>query len=422
MITSAPALHPARPQRVAYLMSRFPKLSETFVLYEMRELEMQGLAVEVFPLINQREAVMHTEAGPFVARARYQPFVSAAILAAHGHFLQADPQHYRRLWAEVLRGTWGSPNYFFGALGLLPKTVCFAFEMQRMGITHIHAHFANHPALAALIINRLTGIPFSFTAHAHDLFVDQHMLCAKVQAAAFVVAISNYNREFIVQHCGEAARNKIRVIHCGADLRLFQPHQASPGQPFTIVCVGSLEPKKGQTHLVEACRLLKQRGLPFICHLVGHGRRREQLACQIAAAGLAQEVILAGGLPRDQVARLLHQADVAVLPSVQVPSGNMEGIPVALMEAMACALPTISTRLSGIPELIEDGVTGRLVAPGDSVALAEVLAWVAAQPEAAAALGQAARHKVLAEFDLRENAAQLAQAITQLSLNRAALC
>jgi len=394
--------------KVAYIMSRFPKLTETFVLYEMLALQQQGVGVEIFPLINERATIMHEEAKSFAARARYQPMLSWPIIKAQWRFLRTKPRAYLGLWWEILHGAWGSANYLIGGLGILPKAARFAEEMQALGVTHIHAHFANHPTVAALAAHRLTGIPFSFTAHAHDLYVDRHFLEQKVRAAAFVVAISEYNKALIIQHCGADVRDKIVVIHCGVDTSLFRPRQKAPGGQFTIVCVGALEEKKGQTHLIEACRLLKQRNLDFVCHLIGEGQNRADLEQQIQQAGLTSVVRLAGGRPRAEVLRMLEQADVVALPSIQTKSGKMEGIPVALMEPLACEVPVISTRISGIPELVEDGVTGLLVPPADPVALADALERLAHDPELGQRLGRAGRAKVLREFDLADTTAQLA--------------
>ncbi len=396
--------------KVAYIMSRFPKLSETFVLYEMLALQQQGVDVEVFPLINERAKVVHAEAKPFVERAHYLPVLSLPILKANLHFLRTKPAVYLGVWLDVLRGTFGSMNYLIGGLGIIPKAAKFAYDMQRMGVRHVHAHFANHPAVAALVINRLTGIPFSFTAHAHDIYVDQHMLKEKVQAAKFVVAISEYNKALITRHAGEAMRDKIKVVHCGVDTSLFQPRQKLAGDaPFTIVCVGSLEEKKGQTYLVEACRLLKQRGLRFVCHLIGDGQNRAELEEQVRRDNLGDVVKLVGGIPRADVLKMLAKADVVALPSIRTKSGKMEGIPVALMEPLACEVPVVSTQTSGIPELVEDGVTGLLVPPENPAALADALQRLADDPELGQRMGRAGREKVLREFDLNDNATKLVQ-------------
>jgi glycosyltransferase involved in cell wall biosynthesis len=297
-----------------------------------------------------------------------------------------------------------------GGLATLPKAVRFAYEMRAAGVTHVHAHFANHPTVAALAAHRLLGIPFSFTAHAHDLYVDQHMLTTKVRAAAFVVAISEYNEAFLLRHCGETMRHKIHVVHCGVDTDVFRPRPyIRDDDRFTIVCVGALEEKKGQTYLIEACRLLEQRGLSFVCRLVGEGPYRRTLEDQITQAGLDGIVRLEGGKSRDDVVALLNQADVVALPSVPTVSGRMEGIPVALMEPMACEKPVVSTRISGIPELVEDGVHGFLIQPHDSIALADALLRLAGDPALQQQFGRAGRRKILSEFDLATNAARLLQ-------------
>jgi colanic acid/amylovoran biosynthesis glycosyltransferase len=344
-----------------------------------------------------------------VTRARFHPFLSLPILYAQWHFLRRSPRRYVTLWAEVLRGTWGSANFFFGALGIFPKAVRFAYEMANAGVTHVHAHFANHPALAGFIIHRLTGIPFSFTAHAHDLYVERRMLAAKVEAAAFVVTISSYNKQLMVETCGEEAGAKIHVIHCGVDPTVFSPGATERGAgPFTILCVGALEEKKGHRYLIDACQLLQERGVRFVCHLVGAGPYRRQLETRIAQAGLQDQVHLHGGCPRPEVVRLLSAADVFALASVATRRGKREGIPVVLMEAMASGLPVVASALSGIPELVESGRTGLLVPPRDATALADALHTLHNDARLRQRMGQAGRETVLREFDLSTNAAALA--------------
>ena len=400
--------------KVAYIMSRFPELTETFVLYEMLALKELGISVEIYPLLRTRQRVTHPEAARMVNRARFHPFLSLPILYAQWHFIRRSPLSYVKLWAEVLRRTWGSANFFFGALGIFPKAVRFAYEMANAGVTHVHAHFANHPAVAGFIIHRLTGIPFSFTAHAHDLYVERRMLAAKVEAAAFVVTISSYNKQLMVETCGEEARAKIHVIHCGVDPNVFSSSPAERkdatlrGSPFSILCVGALEEKKGHRYLIDACQLLHERGVHFTCHLVGEGPYRRQLERQIAQAGLQDQVHLHGGRPRPEVVRLLSAADVFALASVATRRGKREGIPVVLMEAMASRLPVVASALSGIPELVDSGRTGLLVPPRDATALADALHTLHNDAQLRQWMGQAGRETVLREFDLRANAAALA--------------
>jgi glycosyltransferase involved in cell wall biosynthesis len=392
-------------------MSRFPKLTETFILYEMLAVERRGVAVEVYPLQRERTSTMHPEAAPFVARARFAPFLSLGVLLAQLRFLVRRPRAYLGALFVWLRATLGSLRYFGGALAFFPKAVWFAERMQAEGITHVHAHFASHPAAAALVIRRLTGIPYSFTAHGSDLHRDRHMLREKVAEADFVVAISDYNRRVIVAECGERAAAKTIVLHCGVDTAVFEPARRGPGDGgrLRILCTGTLHEVKGQAFLIEACRLLAARGVDFECAFVGDGPDRQRLGEQAARAGLGSRVAFLGRRTRADVVRLLGEADVLVAPSVPSRDGRREGIPVAVMEGAACGIPVVASDLSGIPELIEDGKQGRLVPPGDAVALADALEQLHADPSLRQVLGREGRAKVLSEFDLDTNAASLAQ-------------
>ncbi len=281
--------------------------------------------------------------------------------------------------------------------------------MEADGVQHVHAHFANHPAAAAFIIHRLTGIPYSFTAHGSDLHMDRHMLREKVAEAAFVVPISNYNKELIVDECGEQYRDKIVVIHCGVDTLVFQPvaRRSSTG-PLAILSIGTLHEVKGQAYLVEACRLLAERGVDFVCNFVGDGPDRQMLAAQIAKAGLSERVHLLGRRTREEIAGLLQNADVVVAPSVPTSSGKREGIPVVLMEAMGSGVAVVASGISGIPELVEHEASGLLTAPRDASSIADALERLEREPALRQRLGLAGREKVLHEFDLATNAAALA--------------
>jgi colanic acid/amylovoran biosynthesis glycosyltransferase len=397
-----------RKLKVAYVMSRFPKLTETFVLYEMLAVEEQGVDVELYPLLRERESVIHPDAVPLCERAHFQPFLSGPILRSQLAFLRRSPRTYLAALWGLLRGTWGSLNFFAGAVGIFPKAAHAARLMAADGVDHVHCHFANHPAAAGFVIHRLTGIPFSFTAHGSDLHVDRRMLCAKIAQAAFVVPVSDYNRKLMVEECGEHARRKLAVIHCGVDTRFFRPAEMTVEQdPFSILCVGKLHEVKGQTYLVEACRLLAEAGMDLVCTLVGDGPDRRALTSQIAESGLEGQVTILGERDRVQIAALMNSGQVLAAPSVPTRSGKREGIPVVLMEAMSAGLPVVASRLSGIPELVEDGVSGLLVPPRDAAALADALRRLRDDPSLRRRLASNGREKVLEEFDVRKNAAEL---------------
>jgi len=410
---------PALVPPVAYVMSRFPKLTETFILNEIVALEAAGQPVAIFPLLRERQSVSHAQAAQLAARAHFEPFMSWNIVRDNLYWLCRRPRAYLGAWWEVLRGTAPSRNFFIGALGVLPKSARQARRMQQEGVTHVHAHFATHPAVCALFVHRLTGIPFSFTAHGSDLHVDRTMLARKVEAAAFVVAISQFNRAVILGETAGRAAERIHVVHCGVDLSLFSPSpRAEQDGTFRILCVASFEPVKGHEVLVAACAQLAARGVAFRCDLVGDGPERERIASTIAAQHLEGRVVIHGPRSRDAVAALLADSDAFALASVPTSQGKREGIPVVLMEAMARRLPVVASRLSGIPELIEDGVSGMLVEPRDQSGFAAALEKLAADPMLRERLGRAARATIESRFDQRASAEQLLALIRGVARTR----
>jgi len=407
-----PAAARSRGPRIGYLVSRFPKLSETFVLYEILAVERQGLDVEIYPLQRERARTLHPEAVALAGRAQFTPLVSWAILRSHLRYLRRRPRAYGRALFDLVRCNLGSARYLGGALAFFPKAVHLAERMAEDGVEHVHAHFASHPAAMAMVIHRLEGIPYSFTAHGSDLHRDRHMLREKVAEARFVVPISEYNRRVILEACGPEHAAKLAVIHCGIDPEIFRPDAAreptADHEPLRLACVGTLHAVKGQGVLLEACARLVARGIEVRCELVGDGPDRALLERRASRLGLRDRVSFRGACTREQVAACLRAVDVAVVPSVPTRDGRREGIPVALMEAAASGRPVVASRLSGIPEAIADGNEGILVAPGDVEALVEALAALAADPERRRRMGAAARARMLRDFDLATNARALA--------------
>lgn len=402
--------------KVAYIMSRFPKLTETFILYEMLGMEKVGVQIEIYPLLREKTEVMHSEAIRFVEAAHFQPFISFSIIRANLHFLLRKPRVYLETLWILIGKNWGSFRFFVGALGIFPKSVYFAYQMEVEKINHVHAHFASHPAAAGFIIHRLTGISYSFTAHGSDLHRDRHMLHEKVAEAAFAVAISDYNKAIILSACQEDYSDKVTVIHCGVDTEVFQfrsnmtPFEKGEN-PFTILCIGTLHEVKGQAILIEACRVLAGRGINLACHFVGDGPDKSMLAEKAAQAGLSDNVYFHGRQKQEKITQLLQNTDVLVAPSVPTSDGRREGIPVVLMEAMSSGVPVVASDLSGIPELVLNERTGLLTPPGDAVALADAIERYYRDPVIRKRLGNSGRQKVVEEFDLYKNAIKLAQYI-----------
>lgn len=416
----APRLRPP----VAVLLSRFPRVTETFILREVVELERQGQPVVLVPLIREHPPVVHPEARPWLGRALFTPWLSPAVAASNLRLLRRRPGAYVGCLARLVRGMAASPGFLARSLALFPKAVHLAGRLTGEGVVHVHAHFATHPATVAWVVERLAGIPFSVTVHAHDLFVRRTMLAEKLGRARFIRAISRFNREYLAERCPEVA-GRVAVVHVGVEPERYRQRGEdrpeggeAAGREVRILTVAALERYKGIAVLIEAAGLLRERlaaGGPerssaiwaVTWEVVGEGSLRAELEREIARRGLGGSVRLAGALPQDEVARRLARADLFVLPSVVAPDGQMEGIPVALMEALAAGRPVVASRLSGTPELVADGETGLLVPPGDAGAVAEAVARLLREPGLAARLGEAGRRRVEDEFRLATTVAEL---------------
>ncbi|MDX1622828.1 MAG: glycosyltransferase [Gemmatimonadota bacterium] len=391
-------------------MSRFPRVTETFVLREIDELERQGQPVVLAPLIRERPDVVHEDARPWVERALYVPFLSIDVVASNLRAMVRDPLAYLSTASRVLSISAPSPNFLVRTAAVLPKSVHLAERLREAGVAHVHAHFATHPTTAALVIEGLERASFSFTAHAHDLFVRQTALAEKVRRAAFVRTISEYNRDFLSDRYPSADR-KTTVVHMGVDPEALASRtgggSAAPSAKPVVLCVAALKRYKGIPVLVEACAELRGRGVPFTCRIVGDGPLRAEIEERIAELGLDGDVQLLGARTEEEVAGLIGAADVCALPSTVAPDGQMDGIPIFLMEAMAARRPVVASDLSGIPELVEDGETGLLVPPENPTALANAVERLLSDPALRRRIGTVARKRVERDFRLEECAAGL---------------
>ena len=398
----------ASPRRraVAVLMSRFPSVTETFILRKMIEMERQQQPVRLVPMLKESPPVVHDAAKPWTARALYTRYIDGRILAANLRALARHPLRYVWLLLRLLLGTITRPSTFVRTLAVFPKSVFLAKQLEDEGVGHVHAHFATHPTTMALIISSLSNVTFSFTVHAHDIKVDRSLLHWKVREARFIRSISDFNRRFLEDLYAEA-RGKIDVIHVGIEPEMY----AGAGEPADgiprVLCVAAHKPYKGLPVLVEACRILRDEGVAFCCDVVGHGPMHDELAAMIAAAKLEGTLNLVGPRPQEEVTKMMAAATLFVLPSIIASDGQMEGIPVALMEAMASARAVVSTSISGIPELIESGVSGILVAPGDAQAFAKAMRSLLEDREGARQMGLRGQEKVRRDFALPTCVAQL---------------
>lgn len=408
--------------KIAYIVSRFPHLPETFILREMISLEQLGWQIELYPLIIQKQDLIHHEARPWLVRAHAVPWLSLDLVKSNLMRLLRKPGQYVSLLLRVVRENSNSLKFLARALLLFPRAVWMADQFIAEGVTHVHAHYATHPALVAWLINQLTGITYSVTVHAHDIFVEKPMLATKLHDSVFVSAISEFNRQYLEDMFGPWVREKTQIVRCGIDpayyLREMETHAPlDENQQLEIMSVGSLQPYKGHIFLVKACMELRDRGIPFRCRIVGGGDLRALLEKMIRENHMDGLVELLGAQTQDEVSRLLRTANCYVQPSVVTASGKMEGIPVALMEAMISGVPVVATSISGIPELVRDGETGWLVPPETVTELADALTQIYRDPveaERRAALG---RKWVLEEFELSSNVRKLASLFIQSGLS-----
>jgi glycosyltransferase involved in cell wall biosynthesis len=394
--------------KVAYIVSRFPHVTETFVLRELNGVEASAdMDVELFSLFAPIVPTVHPAAQRWVSRLRRGSAPGAIRGLAWG--LRRRPSALLGAVALVLRAFARDP----GRLGRSLVTVAVASDharvMQRLGVEHVHAHFANYPALAAWTVSRLAGPSFSFTAHAHDIFRDQSFLPRLLADARFVVTISQFNREFLAAY--NPGGTPVHVVHCGVDTATWPVRLRGipPEGPVRALCVASLEEKKGHRVLLRALAGAGPRLGRIELDLVGPGVLRGELDALARSLGLADRVRFHGALAEPEVMAMLDRADLFVLASIRERSGFMEGIPVVLMEAMASGVPVVSTRLSGIPELVLDGETGLLAEPGDAVGLQRAIEHAIEDPAAALQRAIAGRALVDREFDVMVSAALMAQ-------------
>jgi glycosyltransferase involved in cell wall biosynthesis len=394
---------------IAYLASELGTLSGTFVYREIRALRRLGATVVCFGTRRPQERVRSEEANSVVAETTYL-YDSVGRIAVDA--LAFGLRNPRRLmttlqaaWGDCLQGQLPDGKERLKLVWHAVVGLSLARRMLRHNVGHVHAHFAHVPTSIAMYAGIAGGMPFSFTGHANDLFERPTLLPEKLGRCAFSSCISDYNRDHLrAVH----ALARLPIVRCGIDLDefAFSPHSFAQ-VPHRILFVGRLVEKKGPSLLLEALAKLRNGGTTLVADIVGTGPLLESLTRRSRELGLATTVQLHGAQPQEKVRELLYRATVFVLPCVVSSTGDQDGIPVALMEAMAAGVPVLSTRVSGIPELIETGVSGLLVDPGDSSELASALASLLSQPELRRTLAHGARRRIEEEFSLVMNARRL---------------
>ncbi len=410
-------------KKIAYVLKMFPRFAETFILNEILELERQGVALLLVSLKRPNEAFRQEQVKRVQCPVLYAPEpvrlgslrrlrqwpVVVKVLWANLQLYRTHPGRYRRALRAWRRLKCRKEGRRFLIAGYLGK------RFLESGIDHVHAHFANDPAAVARFICLLTDIPYSFTAHAKDIYLsDASDLSDKIHEARFVVTCTKYNRRYL----RNVARNgtPIHTIYHGLDAATFLRDEtgegaarraAIPNGPPLILSVGRLVAKKGFDVLIAACHLLRYWGVAMRCEIVGEGPLHGKLEQQIARLGLQTSVELLPFLPHRPLVAKYRQARLFALPCRIAEDGDRDGIPNVLVEAMATGLPVVATRVSGISEIVEPRENGILVPPENPWALAEALRDILLRPEAYRHLATNGRETVRRRFDLTENVAHL---------------
>jgi glycosyltransferase involved in cell wall biosynthesis len=394
--------------RLAYLYSRYPVVSQTFCDSEMLALEGMGFELQVVSLNAPPDSFRHERLDRLKAEIHYP--APGAVLEAEarlpeftgqlGSLIAEHEAKYGRAFkpATRARNAWH-----------------FAPILKRLGVSHVHVHFANRATHSALFLKKL-GFTFSFTAHAQDFMVDlgsKELLAEMVRESEFTVCVSDFSRALLCQMCPGNDAKVVRIYN-GIELDDFpvaQPERDHGGR-LKLVSIGRLIEFKGFQHMVNAAALLKARGIGVDVSVIGEGPWRGELEPHIEGAGLQDSVKLLGVRSQQQIKRTLAEAHVFVLPSIVDRKGASDILPTVITEAMACRLPVVSTKLAGIPEMVADGETGLLVDPGDDRGLAEAIAKLAGDAALRRRMGEAGRARAERMFALRVTAGELAAKVS----------
>jgi glycosyltransferase involved in cell wall biosynthesis len=410
----------AEPGQVAYVLRSYPRLSQTFVLNEILALERLGMEMQIFSITDPGEPVIQDEVRDVRAPVHYlDPLRKRRLSAVVGEQLRvaaAAPKSYLSTLLYVLRRTDLDAGYATAS-----RLTCFLYAVHladvlgghagRRRITHVHSHFAHDPTLIAFLVNRLTGVPYSFTAHARDLYqTPPRALAERAHEATAIVTCCGANVTYLERAARREDRAKVRLIHHGLDLDHLRPvaRERPSAAPPVIMSVGRLVEKKGFADLLRACRLLQRRGQSFRCVIVGDGPLRGDLRTMVAGLGLRDVVVLAGSRTRRELLADLRRADVFALTPAATADGDRDGIPNALLEAMACGLPVVTTATGGIEEIVTHDRTGLVARPHDVTAIAGHLSALLGDERRRRRLGRQARQAVVREFDSETCSRQLA--------------
>ncbi len=401
---------------IAYLSGEYPRSTDTFIQREVSGLRRHGLKIRTYSI--RRAGPQHI-VGPeqeqeaastfFILEAALSPI---NLLRSHAKAIWRSPARYLSGLRLAIRTAPPGFRAFIYQLFYFMEAVVLADDMQRNGVVHLHNHIATASCTVAMLASKVSGIPYSFTMHGPDIFFEpiRWRIDEKIAQASFVVCISDFCRSQGMIFADKQHWNKMHIVHCGVEPERYvspvlkrEQSNTDSGNHCHLLFVGRLAAVKGIPVLFEALHQLRSASLNLRLTLIGDGPERAQLEREARNLGLASSITFAGYRSQAEVAAALHETDIFVLPSFA------EGVPVVLMEALASAVPVITSRIAGIPELVEDKVNGLLVPPGDAASLARAIQTLANDPEARTAFGKAGRSKVHQHYSVNLETQWLAQ-------------
>ena len=376
--------------KIAYILDSFPNVSTTFIINEIFSVMGAGVPCQVFSLSAGNTEVVHPRARALLDAGCVtyweSPTARDTFVSLARHALRHPSSTLRTLNQARIAG--GNRWIAREALGI-------ARALHGQGFTNVHAHFADRAAQTAMWVGRWTGIPFTFTTHRYDIFERPPGNMAELVSAAHrMVCISHFNRDYLVSHFG-LAEGKLPIVRCGIYIDEFEGETRVPPADKAVVrllCVARLDPEKGHTYLLQAIRLLRDAGLNVELTLVGDGRLRDELSAQAAQLGLGSRVTFLGARSATEVREQFEACDIAVLASLS------EGVPIAIMEGMISGRPVIAPAVLGVPELVEDRVTGFLCEPGSPGSIVRAVQWILANPERTRRIVEAGKQRVKNDF------------------------
>lgn len=401
----------SKPIKVAYFLQRFPAITRTFIAREADWIREHDVDITIFSLLQPTDKVVHKQSKKLLPLVIQSPYLSIKIIRANVYFLRTVPVRYIQALCAVIWQTYHEPDTLLKAITLFPKSVYFARKVKDGNYDHIHTHFVYIGAIAADVASTLTGVSHSVRPHAFGLFERNQKSARKsLERANKIITISTYHKQYIAELCPDVDAEHIHAVYCGLETSQTSSKIAEQRtQTPQILSIGRAIEKKGHEYLAEACATLAERGVNFHCTMVvGDDAGSKKLQELVNKLGCENQITLLGDQSQAEIMWLYNRSDIFALACVVAKSGDRDGIPSVLIEAMACGLPVATTNVAGIPDLVENEVNGLMVDERNSQQMADALERLIHDEHLCERFGRRGRERVLEKFEIRHVTKQLA--------------